>query len=71
MNKMKKCFTDNLHGKIQKEKPPIFNGEVKYGQDIEASLPGMKKYFEVHDYSQNMKARVAIFNLNGRASQAS
>ena len=28
----------------------------------------MRKYFQVQDYSGNMKARVAIFNLNGRAS---
>ena len=26
----------------------------------------MRKYFQVQDYSRNMKARVAIFNLNGR-----
>ena len=28
----------------------------------------MRKYFQVQDYSRNMKARVAIFNLNGRVS---
>ena len=28
----------------------------------------MRKYFQVQDYSGNMKERVAIFNLNGRAS---
>ena len=28
----------------------------------------MKKYFRFHDYSENLKARVAIFNLNGKAS---
>ena len=28
----------------------------------------MKKYFQVQDYSGNMKERVAIFNLNGKAS---
>ena len=28
----------------------------------------MRKYFQVQDYSGNMKARVAIFNLTGRAS---
>ena len=28
----------------------------------------MREYFQVQDYSRNMKARVAIFNLNGRAS---
>ena len=26
------------------------------------------KYFQVQDYSGNMKARVSIFNMNGRAS---
>ena len=29
---------------------------------------GMKKYFQVQDYLGNMKARVSIFNMNGRAS---
>ena len=28
----------------------------------------MRKYFQVQDYSRNMKAWVAIFNLNERAS---
>ena len=28
----------------------------------------MRKYFQVQDYSGNMKARIAIFNLNGRAT---
>ena len=34
----------------------------------EAWIIGMRKYFQVQDYSGNMKARVAIFNLTGRAS---
>jgi hypothetical protein len=28
----------------------------------------LKKYFRVHDYSKNLKARITIFNLNGKAS---
>jgi hypothetical protein len=28
----------------------------------------LKKYFKVHDYSENLKARIVIFNLNGKAS---
>ena len=28
----------------------------------------MRKYFQVQDYSENMKARVVIFNLIGRES---
>ena len=53
---------------FRKAKPPTFNGEVKTGQEAEAWLLGIRKYFQVQDYSGNMKARVAIFNLMGRAS---
>jgi hypothetical protein len=28
----------------------------------------LKKYFRVHDYSKNLKAWIAIFNLNGKYS---
>ena len=38
------------------------------GQEAKAWLLGMRKYFQVQDYSGNMKARVAIFNLVGRES---
>ena len=47
---------------------PAFNGEIANGQEAEAWLLGMRKYFQVQDYSGNMKARVDIFNLIGRAS---
>ena len=38
------------------------------GQEDESWILGIKKYFQVQDYSGNMKERVSIFNLNGRAS---
>ena len=47
---------------------PTFNGEVKNGQEVEACLLGMRKYFQVQDNLGNMKAKVAIFNLIGRES---
>jgi hypothetical protein len=28
----------------------------------------LNKYFRVHDYSENLKARITIFNLNGKYS---
>jgi hypothetical protein len=28
----------------------------------------LKKYLGVHDYSENLKAQITIFNLNGKAS---
>ena len=30
---------------------------------------GMSKYFQVHSYSSEMKARLAIYNLNGKAAR--
>jgi hypothetical protein len=53
---------------FRKSKPPSFDGEIKKGEEAEAWLLGLKKYFRVHDFSENMKARVATFNLNGKAS---
>ena len=59
---------DHSRDEFKKSKPPTFDGEIKIGQEAEAWILGIKKYFQVQDYSGNMKARVSIFNLNGRAS---
>ena len=53
---------------FKKENPPTFDVEVKSGQEAKAWILGMRKYFHIQDYSGNMKARVAIFNINGIAS---
>jgi hypothetical protein len=52
---------------LKKAKPPSFDGEIKKGEEAKAWLLGLKKYFRVHDFSENLKARVATFNLNGKA----
>ena len=64
----RKHHRDRSRDEFRKAEPPTFDGEIKMGQEAKAWLLGIKKYFQVHDYSGNMKARVAIFNLNGRAS---
>ena len=48
---------------FKKEKPPTFDGDLKKPEDAEAWILGMNKFFELHEYTHNMKARVAIFNL--------
>jgi hypothetical protein len=53
---------------LKKSKPPSFDGEIKKGEEVEAWLLGLKKYFRVHDYFEKLKARITIFNLNGKAS---
>jgi hypothetical protein len=65
--KRKHSKSHNLE-EFKKAKPPSFDGEIKKGEEVEAWLLGLKKYFRVHDFSENLKARVATFKLNGKAS---
>jgi len=51
------CLRNKIH---------LFFGEMKKSQDAEAWLLGMRKFFWLHDYSKNMKARVATFSLKGK-----
>ena len=67
-NERKRHYKNHSCDEFKKERPPTFNGEIKNGQEAKAWLLGMRKYFQVQDYSGNMKARVSIFNLTGRAS---
>jgi hypothetical protein len=53
---------------FNKDKPPTFDGEIKKGEEEKIWILGLKKYFRVHDYSENLKARISIFNLNGKVS---
>jgi hypothetical protein len=41
---------------FKKSKPPTFDGEIKKGEEAKAWILGLKKYFRVHDYSENLKA---------------
>jgi hypothetical protein len=68
--KQKKQKTSKSHKfeEFRKAKPPSFDGEIKKGEEAKGWLLGLKKYFRVHDFSENLKARVATFNLNGKAS---
>ena len=63
--KRRRHHRDHSRDEFKKAKPPTFDGEIKTRQEAEAWLIGIKKYFQVKDYSGNMNARVAIFNMNG------
>ena len=47
---------DRSQDEFKKVKPLTFDGEIKTRQEAEAWLLGIKKYFQVQDYSGNMKA---------------
>jgi hypothetical protein len=59
---------DNLQGELRKIKPPTFDGENKMGEDVEAWLLGIRKYFQLHNYSSNLEAKIVIYHLQGKAS---
>ena len=59
-NKKKRRYRNNSRDEFRKERPPTFNGEIKNSQEAEAWLLGMRKYFQVQDYSGNMKERVYL-----------
>ena len=42
----------------RKEKSHTFDGDVKKLEDAEAWILGMKKLFEFHEYTDNMKAQI-------------
>jgi len=58
---------EELSGEFKKIRPPTFNGEVDKGEEAEAWLSGMKKYFHIYNYSNRLKARMEIYNLTGKA----
>lgn len=51
---------------FEKEKEPTFNGDLIKLEYAEAWILGMNKLFELHEYTKNMKAKIAIFNLKGK-----
>jgi hypothetical protein len=64
----KRKQVDHLEGEFKKIKPATFDGEFKTREEAEAWLLDIKKYFQIYNYSKNMKVRIAIYNLKGKAS---
>jgi len=54
---------EEISGEFKKIKPPIFNGEIEKGEEVEAWLSGMNKYFQIYNYSDKLKNGMVIYNL--------
>jgi hypothetical protein len=59
---------DQLEGEFKKIKLSTFDGEYCTGDEAKAWLLDLKKYFQIYNYSSNMKVRMTIYNLKGKAS---
>ena len=49
---------EEISGEFKKIKPPTFNGETEKGEEVESRLYGMKKYFQIYNYSNQLKAKM-------------
>ena len=51
--KHQKSGREELKGEMNKIKPPTFDGEHKKEEDVETWLLGMRKYFQLQNYSSH------------------
>jgi hypothetical protein len=61
-------MVDELEGEMNKIKPPTFYGEHKKDEDAETWFLGMRKYFQLHNYSSYAEGKIIIYQLKGKAS---
>ena len=47
---------EEISREFKKIKPPMFNGEIQKGEEEEAQLSRMKNYFQIYNYSADLKA---------------
>jgi hypothetical protein len=66
--KHQKSGREELKGEMNKIKPPTFDGEHKKEEDVETWLLGMKKYFQLQNYSSHAEGIIAMYQLKGKAS---
>jgi hypothetical protein len=57
---------DNFQGEMRNLKPPSFDGEREREDDVEAWFLGLMRYFQLHNYSSNLEARISTYHLHGK-----
>jgi len=58
--KHRRYGVDELKGEINKIKPPKSDGENQKEEDVESWILGMRKYFQLQDYSSHAEGRIAM-----------
>ena len=57
---------EEIYGEFKKIKPPMFNGEIEKGEEAAAWLSRMKKYFQIYNYSDELKHKITIYIMTGK-----
>jgi hypothetical protein len=66
--KRRRSGVDELKGEMNKIKPPMFDGEHQKEEDAETWFLGMRKYFQLQNYSSHAEGRIVMYQLKGKAS---
>jgi hypothetical protein len=66
--KNRRSEVDELKGEMNNIKPPTFDGGHQKDEDVETWLLGMRKYFQLHNYSSHAEGRIEIYQLQACAS---
>jgi hypothetical protein len=64
----RKQEVDSFQGELRKLKPPSFDDEREREDDAEAWFLGLRRYFQLHNYSSNLEARISTYHLHGKAA---
>jgi hypothetical protein len=66
--KHRRYGVDELKGEMNNIKPPTFDREHKKDEYVETWLLGMRKYFQLQNYSSHAKGRIVIYQIKGKES---
>ena len=61
--KHRKSEVDELKSEMNKIKPPTFDREHKKDEDVETWLLGIRKYFQLDNYSSHVEGKFSIYQL--------
>jgi hypothetical protein len=67
-NQRRRHEMGSLQGQLRKIKPPSFDGERESEDDVEACFLRLMRYFQLHNYSSNLKSIISTYHLHGKAT---
>jgi hypothetical protein len=65
-HQIRKQEVDSFQGEPRKLKPLSFKGEREREDDAEAWFLGLKRYFQLHNYSSNLEDIISTYHLHGK-----
>jgi hypothetical protein len=61
---IRKQEVDSLRGELRKLKTPSFDGVREREDDVKSWFLGLRRYFQLHNYSSNLEARISTYHLH-------